>query len=404
MKLGAYLESQGCWFAVWAPHASYVSVIGDFNHWDPKYHPLSLSEDESGIWKGFIPGVIKGDKYKFHIVSHEGRYRVDKGDPEALFWEPSPGNASVVWDLEYIWNDNDWISKRKEKNSLNSPISIYEVHLPSWRKVPEECRSLTYIELSVLLPAYVKDLGFTHVEFLPIMEHPLYDSWGYQTLGYFSPTSRYGTPQEFMKLIDALHQAAIGVILDWVPSHFPTDSYGLSYFDGTHLYEYGNPKKGIQQDWQTLVFDYTKPEVRNFLKNSAFFWFEKYHIDALRLDAVASMLYLDYSRKTGEWEPNIYGGKENLEAIDFLRDLNTEIYAKYPYAQTIAEESTAWPMVSRPTYKGGLGFGMKWNLGWMHDILQYMSFDPIYRKYHHNRLSIQHSLCLFRKFCFEPLS
>lgn len=385
-KLGAHLDSGGCHFAVWAPHASSVSVTGDFNNWDPSHDPLSVRKDGSGIWEGFVSNVGKGSKYKYHIVSHAGHFRRDKSDPFALFWEQPPGNASVVWNLDYQWTDNAWVQKRNLINNLNSPISIYELHHASWRRVAKDNSPLSYSELAIFLPAYIKELGFTHVEFLPIMEHPLYSSWGYQTLGYFAPSSRYGTPQDFMHLIEALHNEGIGVILDWVPSHFPTDTHGLAYFDGTHLYEYPEHKKAMHPDWHTFIFNYGSPQIRSFLISNAMFWFEKFHIDAIRVDAVASMLYLDYSRRSGEWEPNIYGGRENLEAIDFLRRLNTEVYAKYPYSQMIAEESTDWPIVSRPTYVGGLGFGMKWNMGWMHDTLYYMSLDPIFRKYHHHIL------------------
>lgn len=386
-KLGAHLDFHGCSFSVWAPNALSVSVIGEFNSWDPEKNFLKKREDGSGIWEGFIGSVFRGAKYKYHIVSHEGLYRIDKGDPFAFFWEQPPGNASIAWDCNFSWEESSWTDQRHHRNSLHAPISIYECHLPSWRRVPEENnRLLTYSELGSTLPSYLKEMGFTHVEFLPVMEHPLYSSWGYQSLGYFAPSSRYGSPQEFMALIQALHRAGIGVILDWVPSHFPSDAYGLAYYDGTHLYEYGDHHKRMHPDWHTYVFDYGRPEVRSFLISNALFWFDKYRIDAIRVDAVASMLYLDYSRQNGEWSPNLYGGKENLEAIDFLRRLNREVYARHPYAQMVAEESTDWGMVSRPTYVGGLGFGLKWNMGWMHDTLKYMSIDPVFRKYHHNSL------------------
>ncbi|MCS7203583.1 MAG: 1,4-alpha-glucan branching protein GlgB [Thermodesulfovibrio sp.] len=390
-KLGAHILEvdgiTGTYFALWAPNAQEVYVIGDFNNWNKYSHPLALRWDGSGIWEGFIPGVEKGSKYKYYIISKFG-YQLEKGDPYAFLWETPPGTASIVWSLEYSWNDNEWMKNRHRFNCLNSPISIYEVHLGSWRRVPEQGnRFLSYREMAEWLPRYVKDMGFTHVEFLPIMEHPFYGSWGYQVIGYFAPTSRYGTPQDFMYLVDVLHQNGIGVILDWVPSHFPDDGHGLCFFDGTYLYEHQDPKKGYHPHWHSYIFNYGRNEVKNFLISSAIFWLDKYHIDALRVDAVASMLYLDYGRAPGEWIPNKYGGKENLEAIDFLRRLNEVVYEKFPDTQTIAEESTAWPMVSRPAYIGGLGFGMKWNMGWMHDTLHYFSKDPIYRKYHHNQIT-----------------
>ena len=390
-KLGAHPEEvegeKGVYFAVWAPNAAYVSVIGDFNGWDRSSHPLFRREDGSGIWEGFIPGVKPGTLYKYYLHTRNG-YHLEKADPLAFFGEAPPGTASRVWDLSYNWNDRNWREERSRRNALSAPWLIYEVHLGSWRRVPEEGnRFLTYRELAPLLAEYVKEMGFTHVEFLPVMEHPFYGSWGYQVLGFFSPTSRYGTPQDFMYLVDYLHQQGIGVILDWVPSHFPTDGHGLAFFDGTHLYEYEDFRKRFHPDWKSYIFDYGKGEVRSFLLSSAHFWLERYHADALRLDAVASMLYLDYSRGPGEWVPNIYGGKENLEAIAFLRLLNEKLYGALPDIQTIAEESTAWPLVTRPVYVGGLGFGMKWNLGWMNDTLFYFSKDPIYRKYHHDTLT-----------------
>jgi len=388
-KLGAHiLESEGTsgtFFAVWAPCAKGVSVIGDFNGWDGSANPLNLRDDGSGIWEGFVPGVGRGSVYKYRVSS--GR-AVDKADPFAFHSEVPPRTASVVWDLSSPWRDGAWMSGRKGRNSLGSPISIYEVHLGSWRRAPEEGeRFLSYRELSSRLSDYVEDLGFTHVELLPVTEHPFYGSWGYQTTGYFAPTSRYGTPQDFMYLIDELHLRGIGVFLDWVPSHFPTDDYGLACFDGSFLYEYQDFRKRFHPDWKSHIFDYGKGEVRSFLTSSAMFWLDKYHLDGLRLDAVASMLYLDYSRRNGEWSPNQYGGRENLEAISFLRSLNEAVYGAYPDVQMMAEESTAWPMVSRPVYAGGLGFGMKWNMGWMHDILTYISKDPVHRKYHHNQLT-----------------
>ncbi len=379
---------KGTFFAVWAPNAREVSVIGDFNGWNPNTHPLRVREDSSGIWEGFIPGVNSGTVYKYHIVSSHLGSRVDKGDPFAFTWESPPRTASVVWDLAYDWKDEKWMEERKKRNSLHSPLSIYEVHAGSWRRVPEEgMRSLNWNEMADMLPGYCRDLGFSHVEFLPVMEHPFYGSWGYQTTGYFAPTSRYGKPQGFMELVDALHREGIGVILDWVPSHFPSDEHGLVYFDGTHLFEHADPRQGFHPDWKSYIFNYGRNEVRSFLISSAMFWLENYHADGLRFDAVASMLYLDYSREQGEWVPNKYGGRENLEAISFLRRMNEVVYDSHSDIQTIAEESTDWPMVSRPVYLGGLGFGMKWNMGWMHDTLDYFSRDSIHRKFHHNQLT-----------------
>jgi 1,4-alpha-glucan branching enzyme len=390
-KFGSHMMTvagqKGSHFAVWAPNAAVVSVTGDFNEWDTASHPLKVRADETGIWEGFIPGIGKDVLYKYHIVSRYKGYQADKGDPFAFLWQVAPKTASVVSDLDYEWQDADWMKNRGKYNSLSSPISVYEMHPGSWRRVPEENnRPLTYREMAEYLPEYVREMGFTHVEFTPVMEHPFYGSWGYQTTGYFAPTSRYGIPQDFMFLIDCLHQYGIGVILDWVPSNFPDDLHGLVFFDGTHLYEHEDPRKGFHPDWNSYIFNYSRNEVRAFLGSSAVFWLEKYHADGLRIDSVASMLYLDYGRKEGNWIPNIYGGKENIEAISFLRQLNAEVYREFPDVQTIAEESTAWPMVSRPTYMGGLGFGMKWNMGWMHDILDYFSNDPIFRKYHHNQL------------------
>ena len=406
-KLGAHpltVDGQkGIYFAVWAPDAERVYVIGDFNGWNKTSHPL-YSRGQSGIWEGFIPRVGKGTVYKYHVVCRYKGYQVDKADPFAFYAETPPKTASVVWDLQYTWADQEWMEKRRGHNALNAPITIYEVHLSSWRRVPQEMhRPLTYRELAPLLAEYVNSMGFTHVEFLPVMEHPFDGSWGYQVTGYFAPTSRYGTPQDFMYLIDYLHQHDIGVILDWVPSHFPTDEHGLGFFDGTHLYEHACPQKGFHPDWSSLIFNYGRREVQSFLISSALFWLDKYHVDGLRVDAVASMLYLDYSRKEGEWMPNKYGGRENLEAIAFLRRLNEEVYQSYASVQTVAEESTAWPMVSRPTYVGGLGFGIKWDMGWMHDTLEYMSNDPIFRKYHHNELAFR-MLYAFSENFVLPLS
>ncbi|MBD3347447.1 MAG: 1,4-alpha-glucan branching protein GlgB [Chitinivibrionales bacterium] len=391
-KLGAHITEKdgvkGTHFALWAPNAQQVSVIGDFNGWEPQKNPLYGRWDESGIWENFVPGVDQGSLYKFHVVSHHNNYRVDKGDPFAFYWEAPPKTASVVWDLAYQWNDSEWMDKRKNANNLESPMAIYEVHLGSWqRKVEEDNRFLTAKEIAVSLVNYVKECGFTHVEFLPIMEHPFSGSWGYQTTGYFAPTSRFGTPQDLMFLIDTFHQNGIGVILDWVPSHFPSDEHGLAYFDGTHLFEHADPRQGFHPDWQTYIFNFCRNEVREFLISSALFWLEKYHVDGLRVDAVASMLYLDYSRKDGEWVPNKFGGRENIEAIEFLHQLNETAYSHFPGIQMMAEESTAWPAVSRPVYAGGLGFGVKWNMGWMHDTLEYFAKDPIFRKYHHNDLT-----------------
>jgi 1,4-alpha-glucan branching enzyme len=389
-KLGAHPCTRngvsGTHFAVWAPAAEQVSVMGDFNGWTKGRNRLQ-PRGSSGIWSGFLPGIGHGTAYKYHIVSHYNGFQVDKSDPYAFYQEVPPRTASIVWDLDYHWRDQAWMQQRRQHNSLSAPMSIYEMHLGSWMRVPEENnRSLTYRELGPRLADYVQRLGFTHVEFLPLTEHPFYGSWGYQTTGYFAPTSRYGTPQEFMALIDYLHQRGIGVLLDWVPSHFPSDDHGLGYFDGTHLFEHANPQLGYHPDWNSLIFNYDRHEVRAFLLSSALFWLDRYHIDGLRVDAVASMLYLDYSRKAGEWVPNIYGGNENLGAIYFLRRLNEEVYRHYPDVQTFAEESTAWPGVSRPTNVGGLGFGLKWDMGWMHDTLRYFAHDPIHRQYHHNEL------------------
>jgi 1,4-alpha-glucan branching enzyme len=391
-KLGSHLISldgvQGAYFASWAPNAKKVSVMGDFNQWDTGSHPLKMREDGSGLWEDFIPGISNGSAYKYHLVSEYNHYRVNKGDPFAFRWESPPKTASLVWDLSYPWGDEEWMQNRCKANALNTPWAIYEVHLGSWRRIPEEGdRFLTYREIAPYLANYVKELGFTHVEFMPLMEHPFYGSWGYQATGYFAPTGRYGTPQDFMYLIDQLHQNGIGVILDWVPSHFPDDEHGLVYFDGTYLYEHADPKKGYHPDWKSYIFNYGRNEVKAFLTSSAFFWLKKYHIDGLRVDAVTSMLYLDYGRREGEWLPNPFGGKENIDAITFIKQFNKAIYENHPDVQIIAEESTAWPMVSRPLYLGGLGFGMKWNMGWMHDTLEYFSKDPILRKYHHNQLT-----------------
>jgi 1,4-alpha-glucan branching enzyme len=405
--IGAHLVSRdgkaGVVFSVWAPNARQVSVIGSFNEWNTKSN-LLVPRSDSGIWEGFIPGITKGALYKFHIESRQHGYHVDKADPLGFLHEKPPRTASVVWELDYEWSDRDWMEKRAARNSLSAPHAIYEVHLGSWMRVPEENnRPLTYRETAPRLAEYALRMGYTHVEFLPVMEHPFYGSWGYQTTGYFAPTSRYGTPQDFMYLVDYLHQHGIAVILDWVPSHFPSDAHGLSYFDGTHLYEHADSRQGFHPDWKTYIFNYGRTEVRSFLMSSAMFWLDKYHIDGLRVDAVASMLYLDYSRKEGEWIPNKFGGRENLEAIDFLRRFNQEVYKEHPDIQTTAEESTSWPMVSRPVYLGGLGFGMKWDMGWMHDTLEYFKQDPIHRKYHHSKLTFR-MLYSFQENFVLPLS
>lgn len=407
-KLGSHLISvngvDGTLFAVWAPNAAKVSVIGDFNSWNRESHPLAQRHDGSGIWEGFIPGLGQGTLYKYAITSRYRHQQGEKGDPFAFHWETPPRTASIVWDLSFDWGDKEWMKSRHARNSLQSPYSVYELHIGSWRRAPgDNNRSLTYRELAEYLPEYMKDTGFTHVEFMPVMEHPFYGSWGYQVTGFFAPTSRYGTPQDFMYLVERLHEEGVGVILDWVPSHFPGDAHGLVYFDGTHLYEHEDPKKGFHPEWTSHIFNYGRYEVRNFLISSALFWLDKYHADGLRIDAVASMLYLDYARKDGEWVPNQYGGKENIDAIDFLRSMNREIYRAFPDVQTIAEESTAWPMVSRPTHVGGLGFGMKWNMGWMHDTLEYFTKDPVFRKFHHNNITFSIWYAFFENFML-PLS
>ncbi len=405
-KLGAHvLEGkgrEGVYFAVWAPDAEKVSVIGDFNDWRRETGHRLRPRGSSGIWEGFIPGLGSGVRYKYHVRSRFAGYEVDKADPFAFATEMPPATGSVSWDLGYEWGDEEWMAKRASRNPSREAMAVYEVHLGSWMRSGGE-GSPDYRELALRLADYVGDCGFTHVEFLPVMEHPFYGSWGYQTLGYFAPTRRYGTPQDFMFVVDTLHQAGIGVILDWVPSHFPKDEHGLGYFDGTHLYEHADPRKGLHPDWDSLIFNYGRKEVRSFLISSALFWLDLYHADGLRVDAVASMLYLDYSRQAGEWIPNRYGGRENLEAISFLRRLNEAVYECYPGVQTVAEESTDWPMVSRPTYVGGLGFGMKWDMGWMHDTLSYMGHDPIHRPYHHSQLTFRQIYAYHENFVL-PLS
>ncbi|HEY5636548.1 MAG TPA: 1,4-alpha-glucan branching protein GlgB [Burkholderiales bacterium] len=383
--LGCHLTEDGARFAVWAPNAKSVSAIGEWNGWDASADPLKPRTDGSGIWDGRAAGVKPGQAYKYRVASNAGSHVEDKADPFAFFAEMPSRTGSRAWSLAYDWGDADWMATRGAKNALDAPMSIYEMHAGSWRR--KDGSFLGYRELAQPLAEYLNHMGFTHVELLPLTEHPFYGSWGYQTTGYFAPSARYGEPQDLMYLIDQLHRAGIGVILDWVPSHFPADAHGLGFFDGTHLYEHADPKQGFHPEWNSSIFNYGRNEVRAFLLSSALFWLEKYHVDGLRVDAVASMLYLDYARKDGEWVPNKYGGKENLEAISFLRMLNEAVYRDHPDCVTIAEESTAWPMVSRPTYLGGLGFGMKWNMGWMHDTLAYMKEDPIHRKYHHGRLT-----------------
>ncbi|RPH75417.1 MAG: 1,4-alpha-glucan branching protein GlgB, partial [Candidatus Rokuibacteriota bacterium] len=392
-KLGAHpvvLDGvAGTTFAVWAPNARRVSVVGDFNRWDGRRHPMRR-HPANGIWEIFVPGVGEGARYKFEIRSRSGEPLALKADPYAFAFEAeTPRTAAVVTSLDrHRWRDATWLRRRAQRNPHDGPMAIYEVHLGSWRRVPEEGdRMLTYPELAERLGAYVRAMGFTHVELLPVMEHPFYGSWGYQVIGYFAPTRRYGTPEEFMAFVDELHRQGIGVILDWVPAHFPRDPHGLGYFDGTHLYEHADPRLGAHTDWGTLIFNYGRNEVANFLLGNALFWLDRYHADGLRVDAVASMLYLDYSRRAGEWIPNAFGGRENLGALAFLRRLNEAAHRDRPGVVVAAEESTSWPMVSRPTYVGGLGFGFKWNMGWMHDVLDFMSHDPVHRKYRHDRLT-----------------
>ena len=396
-------EVKGTYFAVWAPGAKQVSVIGDFNFWKDGEHLLDVRWDGSGIWEGFIPNVEKGNLYKYKIHSNHNEIITEKADPYARRCEHPPNTASVVWEDDYKWQDQSWLQKRKKNNSLKAPYSVYEVHLSSWKKKTEENRSLSYWELATELVSYVKEMGFTHVEFMPIMEYPYDPSWGYQITGYFAPTSRFGYPDEFKFLVDKLHENDIGVILDWVPSHFPEDSHGLGYFDGTHLYEHPDPRRGYHPDWKSLIFNYSRNEVRAFLISNALYWLEQFHIDGLRVDAVASILYLDYSREEGEWEPNEYGENKNLEAISFLEELNKEVYASFPDVQTIAEESTAYSGVSKPVFLGGLGFGMKWMMGWMHDTLQYFSKEPIYRKHHQNNITFSLTYTFTENFML-PLS
>ena len=393
----------GTYFAVWAPSAKMVSVVGDFNYWIEGEHQLNVRWDESGIWEGFIPKVGKGTKYKYKIQSHNNDIKTEKADPYARRCEHPPQTASIVWDESYKWRDSKWMKNRKKNNAINAPFSVYEVHLGSWKKQIEENRFLSYVELADELVNYVKDMNFTHVELMPIMEYPYDPSWGYQLTGYFAPTSRFGYPEEFKLLVDNLHQNDIGIILDWVPSHFPEDAHGLGFFDGSCLYEHPDKRKGYHPDWKSLIFNYGRNEVKSFLISNAIFWLDQYHVDGLRVDAVASMLFLDYSREDGEWEPNMFGGRENLEAIDFMKEMNEAVYSNFPDVQTIAEESTSFPMVSKPTFLGGLGFGMKWMMGWMHDTLQYFAKEPIYRKHHQNDLTFSMTYAFTENFML-PLS
>ncbi|MDF9797211.1 1,4-alpha-glucan branching enzyme [Catalinimonas alkaloidigena] len=391
-KLGSHLMNKdgvdGTYFAVWAPNAEKVTVIGDFNEWNREANPMLSRWDNSGIWEVFVPNIGKGTRYKYFIRSNNNGYEVEKGDPFAIHWEVPPLTASVVWDRDYQWNDGKWLEERKKNVGEDNPMSVYEVHIGSWKRKGEDGKEfLSYRDLAEDLPGYLKWMGYTHVEFLPIMEHPFYGSWGYQCTGYFAPSSRYGSPQDFKYLVDRLHEEGIGVILDWVPSHFPNDVHGLHYFDGTHLFEHEDPRQGYHPDWSSYIFNYGRNEVRSFLLSSALYWLKEYHTDGLRVDAVASMLYLDYSRKEGEWIPNQFGGRENIEAINFLRDFNNAVDEEFPDVHTIAEESTAWPMVSRPTQIGGLGFEMKWMMGWMHDTLDYFTKEPIYRAHHQGEIT-----------------
>jgi 1,4-alpha-glucan branching enzyme len=406
-KLGSHpiktAGMNGTYFAVWAPNARYVAVVGNFNGWNRYSNQMFVRWDNSGIWEVFIEGLGEQEYYKYYIESHSG-YSVEKGDPYAIHWETPPHTASIVWGDEFKWTDKKWMKERSESDWMHKPLSIYEVHLGSWRRIAGSSdRFMSYREIAAELPGYCKYMGFTHVEFMPVMEHPFYGSWGYQITGYFAPTSRFGTPQDFMYLVNELHNAGIGVILDWVPSHFPDDAHGLSYFDGTHLYEHEDPRKGFHPDWHSYIFNYTRNEVCCFLISNALYWLDKYHIDGLRVDAVASMLYLDYSRKHDEWVPNQYGGKENIEAINFLRDFNNAVHTYYPDAITIAEESTAWPGVTQSTYAGGLGFNFKWMMGWMYDTLTYFQRDSIYRSHHQNQLSFSIFYAFSEKFVM-PLS
>lgn len=382
------LDTEGTYFAVWAPNATFVSVTGYFNEWNKASHPLKVRLDNSGIWEGFIPGIKTGEAYKYHIHGFKG-IKLDKGDPFAHFWEKRPYTASITWQTDYEWKDQNWMKQRSKHNALNAPWSVYEVHLASWMRPDRNNEEVynSYQQITERLVPYVKEMGFTHVEFMPVMEHPFDGSWGYQGTGYFAPTSRFGTPQDYAAMVDAFHQAGIGVILDWVPSHFPYDAHGLFMFDGTHTYEYADMRKGYHPDWNSYIFNYKRGEVKSFLISSARFWCDKFHTDGLRVDAVSSMLRLDYSRNEGQWEPNEFGGNGNLEAIAFIKDLNETLYRDFADVQTIAEEATDWPKISKPTFEGGLGFGMKWMMGWMHDTLDYFKMDPIYRQFHQDKFS-----------------
>ncbi|MEM9990204.1 MAG: 1,4-alpha-glucan branching protein GlgB [Bacteroidota bacterium] len=405
-KMGSHVVEvdgvAGTYFAVWAPNARAVSIIGNFNRWSKNAHPLIARRDGSGIWEGFVPGVEHGELYQYYIQTHFGQ-AFAKADPYARFAEVPPARASITWELDYEWQDGAWMEERKATKNQEKPYAVYEVHLGSWKKVGEKSESLSYRQMADELVEYVVEMGFTHIEMMPVMEHPYYPSWGYQITSYFAPTSRYGKPEDFAYLVDSCHQAGIGVILDWVPSHFPNDGFALAKFDGTHLYEHADPRKGFHPDWKSAIFNYSRNEVRNFLVSNALFWLEKYHIDGLRVDAVASMLYLDYSRNDGEWIPNKYGGRENLEAIDFLKTFNEAVHQEYPDVVTIAEESTAWPGVSQPTFSGGLGFDQKWMMGWMHDTLGYFKRETIYRRFHHSEMTFSIVYAFSERFML-PLS
>ena len=406
-KFGAHILTkegiEGTYFAVWAPSAKAVSVIGDFNFWNSEEHQLSVRWDASGVWEGFIPFVGKGNVYKYKIKSSNNDIVTEKADPYARRNEHPPKTASIVWEDTYSWKDKKWMKERKKHNALNAPYAVYEVHLGSWKQKVEENRFLSYTELADELVNYVAEMNFTHVEFMPIMEFPYDPSWGYQLTGYFAPTSRFGYPDEFKFLVDKFHEKGIGVLLDWVPSHFPSDAHGLGFFDGSNLYEHPDVRKGYHQDWKSLIFNYGRNEVKSFLISNAIFWLEQYHADGLRVDAVASMLFLDYSREEGQWEPNQFGGRENLEAISFIKEMNEAVYKNFPDVQTIAEESTSFPQVSSPVFSGGLGFGMKWMMGWMHDTLDYFTKEPIYRKHHQNDLTFSLNYAFTENFML-PLS
>jgi 1,4-alpha-glucan branching enzyme len=406
-RLGAHIVDNngtpGVYFAVWAPNARHVSVIGNFNGWNRHSHSMHARWDGSGIWELCVPWIGQGEYYKYFIESTNG-YTAEKSDPYATHAENAPRTGSIVWSRGFNWNDNDWITKRREWNWQQQPISVYELHIGSWRRQSQDGdRYLSYTELAAELPAYCTYMGYTHVELMPVMEHPFYGSWGYQVTGYFAPSSRYGTPQEFMALVDALHREGIGVFLDWVPSHFPGDEHGLAYFDGTHLYEHADPKKGFHPDWKSYIFNYSRNEVKSFLISNALYWLDQYHIDGLRVDAIASMLYLDYSRDIGQWEPNEYGGRENFEGMTFLKEFNEAVHQHHSDTLTIAEDSSAWPGVTRPTFAGGLGFDMKWMMGWMHDTLEYFAHEPVHRSYHQNNLTFNIYYAFSEKYML-PLS